>query len=144
MDNSPFSKLPTELRNQVYEMVLVDDTSSIRVFHKPKECQPPFALLGTCREIRRQAAPIYYGQHAFFVFGHDRAEVNGVMVDWPRALGAARQLLRQIRIARATYSTASREKDGLREIKDFLDGMGVPVGHVELIALRGASGWVQG
>lgn len=144
MDNSPFSKLLTELHNQIYEMVLVERTSSIRVSKQHKECPFPLALLQTCHEIRRQAALIFYGQHAIFIYGHDRAEVNSVMVDRLRALGTARQLLRQMRIARATYSTVSCEKDGLGEIRRSLDGMGVPVDHVELIAPRGVSAWVQG
>lgn len=50
MENSPFARLPGELRNDVYELVLGEITSiDVRTFKKAT------GLIQTCRQIRQEA-----------------------------------------------------------------------------------------
>lgn len=83
MDHSPLAKLPAELRNRVYELSLHHDkpfilTGSARrrkgtlvPLHKLRE---PYALLVTCRQIRKEATQLLYALNSFVVHGsrHDR------------------------------------------------------------------------
>ncbi|KAK5112303.1 hypothetical protein LTR85_011575 [Meristemomyces frigidus] len=60
--DSPLLKIPPELRNIIYDLVLTSD--------KPIDTQDTAAarvsaLLATCTQIRREAAPIFYGQNTF-------------------------------------------------------------------------------
>jgi hypothetical protein len=59
-------KLPLELRCNIYEEVLVSP-KSLELVHYFTDPLPPPALLQTCRVIRREAQPVYYGQNTFVV-----------------------------------------------------------------------------
>lgn len=52
--------LPPELRNRIYEYVLVNRCLKITV-SKEKHSQPP--LLETCRQLREEASGIFYSQN---------------------------------------------------------------------------------
>ncbi|KAI5363596.1 hypothetical protein Slin14017_G055600 [Septoria linicola] len=71
-------KTPAELRNSIYELVLLDHCSieeeegkriTKKTFHLP-------ALLRTCKQILAEAGPIYYGPENSFTF-HSR-DFNGL------------------------------------------------------------------
>jgi hypothetical protein len=71
-------KLPSELRNQIYELVLVAThdidantwcaTRRFKSYYTRatiKYSMEP-ALLATCKQIRGEGLPIFYGQNTFF------------------------------------------------------------------------------
>lgn len=64
MEHSPFSRLPQELRNEIYHLALIEeDTVQINTeLHRVWKAPP---LLHTCRQIRTEALPIYFGNNAF-------------------------------------------------------------------------------
>ncbi|KAI6880257.1 hypothetical protein KC360_g2518 [Hortaea werneckii] len=77
MENSPFSKLAAETRNQIYELVLcppggiqiglVDGiAAAVKLVHPPPE-QRICSLLATCRDIREECRPMLYGANFFQV-----------------------------------------------------------------------------
>ena len=61
MEQSPLLRLPGELRNKIYEYVLVEDYP-IDVF--PGMTQPP-ALLATCKTIRNEGIVIWVSNNLF-------------------------------------------------------------------------------
>lgn len=63
MDASPLNKLPAELRNSIYRMVLVDE-SPVKV--NKKSVLERTALLHTCAQIREEAKGIFY-ENAFHI-----------------------------------------------------------------------------
>ncbi|KAK5127544.1 hypothetical protein LTR85_006884 [Meristemomyces frigidus] len=63
-DHSGFLKLPPELRNRIYEMVLVEE-DFIHVTRQPS-FEPP--LLKTCHQIRDDALQIYFEMNAFVFY----------------------------------------------------------------------------
>lgn len=75
MDNSPFSKLPAEIRNQIYELVLcppggieigiVGDTAAAVKLVRPPPEQKICSLLATCQVIRKECRSILYGTNIF-------------------------------------------------------------------------------
>ncbi|KAK4549719.1 hypothetical protein LTR36_005020 [Oleoguttula mirabilis] len=58
---APFFKLPGELRNRIYRLVLIDD-DLIQVEKEGFE-EPPVLLV--CHDIRSEALPIYYCENHF-------------------------------------------------------------------------------
>jgi hypothetical protein len=84
-------KLPSELRNQIYEHVLVAThgidantwcrTRRIQNFYTSntiKYAMEP-ALLATCKQIRGEGLPIFYGQNTFFAKRGNAAWWNFLM-----------------------------------------------------------------
>lgn len=69
MENSPLAKLPQELRNRIYENVLVSDSpiriASISPSELPSVWKPP-GLLQTCRQVAAEATAIFYGRNTFW------------------------------------------------------------------------------
>lgn len=55
-------ELPPELRNHIYEFVLVSPDEALIM----KNSSSP-ALLRTCRQIREEASSLYYGQNIFLI-----------------------------------------------------------------------------
>ena len=62
---SPFRllELPAELRNQIYRYAVVEQDWVHLNDHNSSEA----AVLQTCRQIRSEAGPIYYGENVFAV-----------------------------------------------------------------------------
>lgn len=71
MDTSPLSRLPPELRNIIYEYVVVHDKPLHYVwnivthkFHPATPATPPsmslLGLAGTCKKIRAECLPLFY------------------------------------------------------------------------------------
>jgi hypothetical protein len=61
--NSPLLKLPGEIRNNIYRLVLV---SSKTVPVKPSLCRQR-SLLQTCYQLRDEASKIYYSENTFSI-----------------------------------------------------------------------------
>jgi hypothetical protein len=79
MENSPFRKIPAELRNQIYHLVLVDkkkiilnlhderlDSTMMESYHDRAGISG-IRLIETCKEIHSEAAPVFYGANLFVV-----------------------------------------------------------------------------
>jgi hypothetical protein len=62
-DNCQLLSLPPELRNRIYEMVLVQSQT---VMVAPAGISEP-ALLSTAKQVRNEAIQIYYGQNIFHI-----------------------------------------------------------------------------
>lgn len=54
--------MPAEIRNHIYELVLVSE-SPIKATEHPRDAIPP--LLQVCRQVRSEALPIFYSQNTF-------------------------------------------------------------------------------
>ncbi|KAK3115496.1 hypothetical protein LTR53_005112 [Teratosphaeriaceae sp. CCFEE 6253] len=69
----PFTRLPAEIRNQIYEECLVSHSVIDLTALKSQDAQTPRAkgydltvqLLVVCRQVWREALPVLYGQNAF-------------------------------------------------------------------------------
>lgn len=133
MDASPLSRLSPELRNQIYEMILVRDTD-IKVWKtsQRRQFRRSPALLRTCVEIRREAAPIFYGQNIFLVRAWNRAEVRKMLVSWLRTLGSMRPLLRRIRLLASFFPAAFHDQDLIQRARALSRDKGLEIDHVKL------------
>ena len=89
--------LPAELRNTIYELVLVKE-KSIEISHSPLDIAPHEPVfLSTTLAIRKEAAPVYYGANTFDVCDIGRAGY------WLGMLSKrARSLVRSIRLTSFT------------------------------------------
>ncbi|KAK3653160.1 hypothetical protein LTR56_004696 [Elasticomyces elasticus] len=63
MEHSPLARLPGEMRNRIYRLVLISN-SNIRINHTGPS-HPP--LLLTCRAIRAESFVIYWKENQFVV-----------------------------------------------------------------------------
>lgn len=82
MDNSPFAKLPAELRNLVYSHALKKDKpyvfGPIRLQgptpaeHERGAAENPLSLAQTCKAINTECAPLFYSENEFAFSGFDR------------------------------------------------------------------------
>ena len=71
MDKSPLGKLPAELSDNIYELVLVHNRIDIVI----REHTHPYiyptglglSLLSTCKQIRQECLPILFGKNHFFL-----------------------------------------------------------------------------
>lgn len=133
MDSSLLSTLPAELRNAIYEMAVLEE-DAIDVNIKPVSSRSPNsdsghwpswkppALLQTCRQVRSEAAPIFYGNNTFAVsrwrFMRDASGLL-ILIKWLSLIGAeSRALLRDIHIrdhALSDLDTLQLEKRLIKE-----------------------------
>ncbi|KAK4554393.1 hypothetical protein LTR86_008601 [Recurvomyces mirabilis] len=69
MENSPLSRLPAELRSQIYELALtVAQPIEIKLQHDTKTVKAagvPLALTSTCRSIRKETLKLFYSINKF-------------------------------------------------------------------------------
>ena len=64
--DSPFFKLPAELRNEIYVLALIDaNFIEIKNDVQDRRMDQSRALLRTCREICAEGNPIYYAGNSF-------------------------------------------------------------------------------
>lgn len=133
MENSALSTLPPELRNNIYELVVVGDhpvkimwpTNTTHRFLYRKA--PKFltstrsSLLQTCRQSRNEASPIYYSFNTF-AFDENENEVRSenLLVAWLTVLDSKQwQSLRKIRLEDGGYGP--EEVDGVvRDSRQYL------------------------
>lgn len=126
MDNSPLARLPAELRNYIYELVLIE-TQPIEVNwgYSNLWIAPP--LLQTCRQARSEAAPIYYSGSTFTIM-HVNTQTK--LEAWLRTIGPdARRFLRQVRVGLGWEALGSgrrleRREDYERRLEQC--GLGIP------------------
>ncbi|KAK4544193.1 hypothetical protein LTR36_004403 [Oleoguttula mirabilis] len=86
---SPLLKLAAELRNNIYELVLIADSP---IDTRDKKAAKVPALLSTCKHMRYEAAAIYYGQNTFSgAVGlgdiNQKRKSNLSIFSWLRAIG---------------------------------------------------------
>ncbi|KAK5136595.1 hypothetical protein LTR08_002609 [Meristemomyces frigidus] len=60
-------KLPPEIRNNIYTLVLVSSREELIIEHTSSP-----ALLRTCRQIREEASSVYYGRNTFLITNAER------------------------------------------------------------------------
>jgi hypothetical protein len=60
---SPLLKLPAELRNEIYQLVLVEPYPHVVTITATGIEEP--SILHTCKEVRGEAIQVYYGQNQF-------------------------------------------------------------------------------
>lgn len=98
MDNSPLMRLPPELRNRIYDLVVIESqpiTISIRKRRFGTPMRPP-ALLHNCRQLRAEASPVYYSSNIFIAEEGQRSTL-GPLETWLRMIGEeARGLVHRI------------------------------------------------
>ena len=112
--NSPLLRLPAELKNYIYELVmptkdsialranyvrLTDDDSSPRFCYRFAPATPP--LLAVCREIRNDAIALYYGSNTLLVTDIMLQQTKALDA-FTRARTAALQHVRKVRVVRTS------------------------------------------
>lgn len=91
MQDSPLTrKLPAELRNRIYRLVLVQpygiDVSRIRAPNEP-------ALLATCSQVREEALAVYYSENIFYEFVWSWCQRFNEDSNWLESIGVMRAKL---------------------------------------------------
>ena len=109
-----FFKLPPELRNRIYEFALLQRTPIVIICqqacgqHSRRHAMQP-ALSRTCRLLRKETLPIFYGQHTFLIAFYPHAPAAEA---WLSAIGLENLgLLRNVLIR----ATAWERKEGMVE-----------------------------
>ncbi|KAK0831457.1 hypothetical protein LTR73_002839 [Friedmanniomyces endolithicus] len=72
MPESPFLRIPGELRNEIYRYALLED-DTIKINKHTKPAQP--GVLQTNRQLRKEAGDIYYHENTF-LFGISHFEAS--------------------------------------------------------------------
>jgi len=138
----PFLRLPAELRNRIYNEVLLE-TEAIPIklavgFMSYRSWKPP-GILRTCRTIRSEAAPIYYGSNTFkldaieYMYGvkKQRKAVKRLQ-PWFKGLGnLQRNMLRTVYLGGLRYKDVEDAKKRVRTFKRFLKGFGVRLANAD-------------
>lgn len=128
----PIFRLSPELRNHIYEPVLVSQHPFCLTTHgDPSDCgydrysvtaEPP--LVRTCRMIRQESLSIYYGCNTFQFRSYQ------ALVDWLHGLGPAkRKLLYNLRgfNERAPWISPKRAQDRAARTELLLEQIGLSV-----------------
>lgn len=74
MDNSPLSKLPAEIRNEMYDLALKNDNCKITRQARlscGSENKHPLALTQTCRAVRQETQLTFFAVNTFTFYGVD-------------------------------------------------------------------------
>ncbi|KAK0255325.1 hypothetical protein B0A54_03193 [Friedmanniomyces endolithicus] len=77
MPESPFLRIPGELRNEIYRYALLED-DTIKINKHTKPAQP--GMLQTNRQLRKEAGDIYYHENTF-LFGISHFEAS-IYITW--------------------------------------------------------------
>lgn len=109
MENSPLNKLSAELRNRIYHLVLVHDKDiampALPVIQPRGTHQA--SLLCTCRQINREASPMFYGGNTFHMMTRTESwEYDQIPLACQFAQGIGitnRAFLRKIKITEMAY-----------------------------------------
>jgi hypothetical protein len=111
MDHSPLLRLPPELRNQIWELVIPKkDSGYLDILGSIIwTTRPPPALIQVCKAVRHDTAPMWYGARGFY-FAFDSNYLNTParsMADWPSlrqsALPAVLQYARKVEVEASQY-----------------------------------------
>lgn len=122
MDASPLARLPPQLRNIIYNRVLVQDAPTKLLWvlgalassnRKPSNFNTRIALLETCRQIHMEAAPIFYGNNTFSVLDTYARSPKGRLASWFRDLRSeTRKLVRRVTIMDLGYPLVALDVQG--------------------------------
>lgn len=144
----PFiDKIPTEIRNSIYELVLVEqipgrhemmcphDLGSISVgFHTSVP-----ALLQVSRQVRAETSPIYYGSNSFYVeYGFDdyRGPVEHAceikLLAWLAKLGPeSRALIRRVYVDEGHHHPDDIG-EAVRAFREYVEAKGAGLEGAEI------------
>lgn len=111
---SPLFKLPAELRNTVYRLVL---TGEGPLTVKKDEIGNLMALLRTCKQTREEASSIFYSENRF-IFPLDGRSIDAGL-EWLKGLGRNAAMIRAlvvnipesdlgVRVIEQTFGSAER------------------------------------
>lgn len=96
MDDSPLARLPAELRNTIYELVLSSGDRTIIHGIRGRVWKPP-ALLHTSRQIRNEASGIYISATTFSVSSDHFSYIEWKLASWLSVLDPeSRSCIRKI------------------------------------------------
>lgn len=105
MENSPWNRLPSELRNKVYDEVICGGRILLQVFPAPVygfmlrptrarvQAHSQLALTHVCKAIRAETIGLFYSRHDFAIvedfimFRHYASELPCVVKEWLDKLG---------------------------------------------------------
>lgn len=128
--DSAFLRLPAELRNSIYELVVVWE-APIRVkalgtpdspSHVPTLVVQP-ELARTCRAIRREVLPIFYGMNNFLIGVYGLCDTF-LAEDWLTAIGGRnRELMRNVLVTPGSYAGLLRLRSYRPRRGTFVDDM---------------------
>ena len=127
MEASPFGKLPAELRNNIYELVLPrNDTLKIHSIYRRRGARENVvdflysrkninALLLTCKRIRRDCAGLFYANNTFRITssGH-LPEVAACFADEASAVGGSSMIKELIMVPWRQYYGHQLGHEGLK------------------------------
>lgn len=105
MESSPFSKMPRELRDQIWRDALTTREGCIDVAGKTSPDEP--SLLAVCKQIRTETIKIYYAENTFRIQSMAASLPplflkSKDLVSWLRCIGRERAaMITEIRIAAA-------------------------------------------
>lgn len=141
----PLLKLPAELRNRIYEMVLLDATTTHVTTAKAKPDWHSPGLLRTCHQIRSEASSIYYAVNIFRVSSLNcsddeeddllvlKRECLDVLKQWLGILAATdKQALRRTYLDDHYYHSVRAGRLGLKAYYKALSAAGLRVGSASL------------
>lgn len=132
MENSSFSCLPPELRNEIYHLTLIEETP-VRINTYNRRVWKPSSLLQTCRQIRTEASPVYFGCNAF-VSAKQFYSVPLSLRSWCRMVGTeARAQIHTIHMSLDyTCKTEKNAQEDSRCDKDWMKDNGADVPRAKL------------
>lgn len=147
MDQSPFGKLAPELRNRIYELVLVEPDGIIIKSrrHRRPSVTPAVScsLAAVCRQTRQECLPIFWGANRFtvhmsyfdcfwFVSGDANLKQMKMIHDWIDSIGPGNlQLMKHFII---DLGEAGDDPTAWQRIHNMLDGLKVPE-HAQYLEL---------
>ena len=129
METSPFGKLPAELRNKIYELVLPrNDTLKVHSTYRRRrtgESVATFlfprkninALLLTCKQARQDCAGLFYANNTFRIasWGH-HTEVAASFADQASAVGGSPVIKELIMVPWGQYHGHQLGQEGLKDL----------------------------
>lgn len=155
MEKSPLARLHPELRNAIYDEVLVQEhpiSVSSRTWLYDGERRPALAaLLQTCRRIRDEAKGIFYSVNSFLITTISRRDTYDVLQIWLRALQYdTRKLLTRIFVNETVANAVVEDEElpwneeRLRDCREFMEDDKLLIGEARLF-VRGEDGaWITG
>ena len=137
----PILELPPELRNRIYDELLICSRAiPLTTVTRSLSWRCP-ALLQTSSQIRCEAASVYYSNNTFIVYrgnvqrSHNgdrehrkRVECGRVLVRWCQAIGGvATKMLRKLYFYDKLYASEGLVAEALKHYRDMLAVASVPL-----------------
>jgi hypothetical protein len=131
--------LPAELRNRIYHFAVVNEKPIDIIHHKrwrrAEALQQP-ALASTCKQLRKEVLPIFYGGNSFVLdtVGDIVQDFKGVVRAWMKACGPYLSYIKSIGVS-AYYDQEAEdyeESGALQSLECYLT-----------VTLLGPGDWVE-